>query len=798
MATYTGTLGDYELDFEPGVDDGSIFTHSDLVIELNIFTTTELSPVVGPLSELEQTGFKYDKTIIRDLNNRNNYNTYIGGLSSSLCERTLITDWKSGILNGIELDHIDHFYQPKVSVGDYTTGTGIYKLYSDFSVSGIINTDYFDGSHYVFPLEENYDEASISIRYFKRNQKLINQLIDYIELDSDQETLHNVYSIDNDSIVIEATSLNKKHGINPSFLDYDNITTYCVELGRGNDSTKDFFLDYFPVDVNSVRAFIVYDDNSVEEWPLTDSLDYVYAETATLLLDEDLGVITSGGAEYSDLRLLENITDADTIISVYDTSDLKGYPLKGILNIGSEQIAYSNRHDNYFYDCTRGYNATIADAHVAGDSVSIERRGYPITSNARLFAYYESCPRIDYEVTAYNLRTANDNVKPSLHTTSSKILEISTKTLDLDSLVLETDRSSVGGSVYGPMYFGTDTSKLIVTAYDSNGNQVQDIDVTLEITDPAFGLIDGETTSVEKVTNSEGKAFAYYNSPVDIDVYAEKFDSVNYSSGSTIFNLSNFSNLTTVNDVFIFQILKHDPLIGTQGWKLIPLSYSDVAVPGITGKFTFDMFISDEYLDGFIYVFDNLGNLYTRTISKIVDTVVYVSENLPAMTIDYVLLFREDDVIWDPETLNGIPVVLYEWNATAIHPVTGDSGAFCPVFPSALTTSGPIYSGSLPAPAPEDPDSNLGGYLIVAPKTVSIRAYAVDPYSGETIYSNTISFIIKLPPSLRGVDFTGTLPVPTGFNLSGIEEDIGSGIGGANFFTINRNSGVFGLTLRLR
>jgi hypothetical protein len=79
----------------------------------------------------------------------------------------------------------------------------------------------------------------------------------------------------------------------------------------------------------------------------------------------------------------------------------------------------------------------------------------------------------------------------------------------------------------------------------------------------------------------------------------------------------------------------------------------------------------------------------------------------------------------------------------------------------------------------------LGGYLLVASDIVSLYAYCKDPASGKTIVSNTIRLRLDIPPYLQGVDHSGQLPIPYGFGFVTEEFNVGAGLEGANFLTIN-------------
>ena len=90
--------------------------------------------------------------------------------------------------------------------------------------------------------------------------------------------------------------------------------------------------------------------------------------------------------------------------------------------------------------------------------------------------------------------------------------------------------------------------------------------------------------------------------------------------------------------------------------------------------------------------------------------------------------------------------------------------------------------------------TDVSKYCIFAPKKISIHAYAIDPATNKRIESNIISVVISFPYYLRGKkenDYNGyRLP------LSSFEE-FATGLGGSNYFTINRNESEIFKTLIL-
>ena len=90
-----------------------------------------------------------------------------------------------------------------------------------------------------------------------------------------------------------------------------------------------------------------------------------------------------------------------------------------------------------------------------------------------------------------------------------------------------------------------------------------------------------------------------------------------------------------------------------------------------------------------------------------------------------------------------------------------------------------------------------GAYVVIAPGETRFNAHGRDPYTGRLITSNDIRLRLQLPNTLTGVDASGALPIPYGWTLVTEEFNIGAGLDGANFITINpAASGINQFSLR--
>lgn len=777
-------------------DDGSVYQTVSLPLSVDVYETTKQSPVIGELSEVEQTGFVWDKALlVSPSESKTKYDTYTGGLDHSLTQGTLMGDWESGAVEGLEVLQLNRKYLPEIEVGSFTVSSSGRTLYSDYSYTAAISPlNDVDGKNtHVLP----EDFKLVRAYALRRDDNLLNLIVDeFTQVDEFTDSYANEYVVDGQVLTLNGDYV-RSHGVLFTLEDYTNIRAGTVYVGNGTDASKDFFTSHFPVVADTIRAYIIYSDYSIERWSFVDNFDWSVSTDAHLVLNSDLGVVSCGGYKPSDLVLSVDVYEDDTELEFFVSRDIATYPMRGLVTIGSETIAYTHRAHDRLMGCIRGYLGTTATAHVTGEKVEFVQRGAAIPSNGSLYLYYESTVRVDCEVTDHTIRTGESDCRPSKHSSASQIVQISSKVRDLDRLVLEAEEPVLGAGIYGPVYFGNDTAKCIVTAYDSMDNTVDSLEVVLEILEPVAGLLDGELTESAKLTNSVGKAFYYYNAPVDWEEFAVKFDAITYDGAKTVFAFDRLPPIVDLNDIYVFQLLKHDPTYGSVGVKYDIASISNSSsVPGAVAEAQLNGLPGDEFEGGLAYFLTG-SVVSTRSVVKVRGNKIALSEIIDTSATKVWLLER-DAVTWDSTLLNGVPVILYSWSTEAQHPITGNVGAYMPIAPELTTTTSIVYSQTFPQPAPDDITSNLGGYMLITPSKVALRAKAVDPYSGELVYSNTIHLVLNLPNYLTGVDRSGALPIPKGFNLVNSVENVGNGLGGANFLTINRGSSLFGLQLKFQ
>lgn len=847
------TLGLGQLE-EPEVDLGDYISLRETTILVgleNIVTRTEDTvPLTGIYSvEDELSGWEWDKSTVKSANfHESLYRTYLGGHEYGLKEGTIQDYWQSGVVRDIEYLRIHNFrdnnsvtWTPIVTTGAYSVFWEEMPLYSNYSYSTKINVENtVDGLSKISLLPEAL-ESSVSIIMFTRDESLVKRpyltfkqveaFTGALEEGSEERKTtvsgtgviipENLSERHREFLIDESDSGNsvilnghyyKEVGKHPGSLKEEYIREVLEDCGVGIGSSRLLYTNYFPVSANTLKVIALKNNGTFEELKQVDTLDFSGPTDAHCVVDEDLGVVTVGGYQAPELVLAEEIDEFDTEI-LFLPNDLasSSYPDKGIINIGSEKILYYLKGKKGFFECIRGYGGTTPQKHSKFTKIQDNIHGKIYSSEYTFHVEYTAVPRVQYEVLETNLRYANKSkfldVRPVKNAVSNKIIQISTIEKHVAEVVLETDLPLIGGNLHGPLYYGTDFTQLCATVYDSYGNVVEDIETTIVVEDP-IGYLNGTSRTYTALTNSAGQICSVYSVPYDWESISTKVKSVTHEDGNTIMEISERPPGVSSDNVTLFQVLKHDAVLGTVGKKFVcsngvasessALPYNSFEVEGFiewpVNKFEnglVDLLVDD----GTSVIKYRREILHTYRIhdssGKITGMKVILKENVPnidaAGALSYCWLFEEQAKEWNGLFLDGVNTLVYEWRDDIQHPKTGALGAYFPLRPDIVETKRLVFNNrELPIPEPYNVENNLGGYLAVIPDMVRAHAYARDPVTGRLIVSNSIRIKLDLPSYLKGVDNSNpALPIPYGFTFVTESFNVGSGVGGANFITIN-------------
>ncbi len=807
-------------------------------IEDVVTLTNKTTPTTGIYNSGSHVinGWVFDKRIAEDWNLlRTRYNTFVSGNVSGLKDGTKLSDWQSGYISN--LDYIDTYlyrllpdslsWTPRFRTGRYSVFFDERNLYSDYSYSASVNDRYLDLQS--IDLRDDCVYQTIQVGIWTRDNSLIKtqaRTFDYVDnFTGEIDTLTNTRLETEDSngnLIVNNIAERKRefiitdgkavlNGIYELPIGYSNppldmsttLSTAIADIwenkGAGIGDGRSLFCNYFPIKPGSLR--VVTDDNLVlTEWTEVENLNFSGPSDKHYSVDYDLGIITTGGFKAEDLFISQALEFDDTDIEVYlNDSVMQEYPDQGILIIGSEQILYLEKTRNGFSQLIRGYNNTEINEYSVGTKVEDVQHGFSTTSD--FFISYLAIPRIDYEITDYTIRSANSNswldLRPIRNVNTNNIVQIHSSDKNLAEVILETDSPLIGSNLYGPLEYGVDISRLTARALDGRGNPVDNINLTIELIEGS-GTLNGSLSSYTALTNTLGEIYAFYNAPYSSENIELNVDSVTHDNGNTLITVPDLGNLVDLNDVWLFEILKHDPVIGTIGNKRTVTAFISGITPpyGNTG-IRINATVGEEYREGYLYVTGTDNIRYFREITNIQqledgsgrpESGLAVNAALPSGVLvgQPVYLFKKDSIEWNSALLNGVRNIVYEFTNDYEHPITGEIGAYGPLKPDSIEGSVITYNNrTLTIPASADNTSNLGAYVVIAPTQIALQASGQDPITGATIQSNILRFELNLPSFLVGVDDSGVLPVPKGFTFITDESNVGAGLGGANFITVN-------------
>ena len=137
------------------------------------------------------------------------------------------------------------------------------------------------------------------------------------------------------------------------FDDFDYDQAFQVVAG-GNEQYSEVWWFYPSLNSTVNDRYVVYN--------YLDNVWYYGELNRTAWLDSATRKKPMGAFSVKTSYLSAAITSSDTTINLLDAST---YPAEGVIQIDSEQIAYTSRTAIALSGCTRGYNSTTAASHVA-------------------------------------------------------------------------------------------------------------------------------------------------------------------------------------------------------------------------------------------------------------------------------------------------------------------------------------------------------------------------------------------------------------------------------------------------
>ena len=793
-------------------------------VDLNIENTVQhkdLNVIVQNPNTSE--GFIWDQKLVESAAVNSKYNTYLQAPVKTL-ENTQLEWWASGVNTDVKYMQIESMsdnglssWTPIVKTGEYSLHFQPRTLFSDYSFIQSVNPDSLTSGLPSVALRDDALWPSLEVAIWRRdtvgniykyrpfqfvdeftgliNEDLEQAIVDMDDINpSELETRRYEYALLDNTLVLNQASAIQ---VGSDTDDACGIKRTWEYAPPGASTGRYIRTTFFPVtDLQIVKQV---NDSTFTALTKVDSVALASSTLECYEVDLDLGIVQLSGFKAENGFLAIDITDTSEIITLVEDQALENWPEFGIVLIGTEKISFLGRSGNVLLNCERGYDATTATAHIVGSVVEHQSQGKAFSS--AVYMRYTAIPRVEYEVAEATQRTATNagylDLKPEANIQTNNILQIQPAEVFVSELVLETDAPSLGSNLYGPVYYGNSFSRLTARALDPDGIGVINVPIIIEILN-GQGELSSNGFIYTDISNSLGEIYSIFGAPFNRQTLEQIVSTVTHDGTDTVMTVAHLDPLISVNDVYVYQILKHDKTTGSVGTPfgvidtgsaLLPYGQSFIEVAGI---------VEMTYQNGFVYVLGSDSVRYYRPISWIEIVVdpttnertskVYLTGTLNAemSAADTIYLYEQDAIEWNASVKNGVHVILYTWDADALHPVTMLAGAFIPVRPSLIATNTLTFEDLLlPIPSPEDSAVNLGGYVVIAPGQARIRAKCRNPFNNQWLYSNVLRIDLRLPSSLTGGDDQQGQVIPYGWKLPTEEFNVASGIGGATFLTIN-------------
>ena len=603
-------------------------------------------------------------------------------------------------------------------------------------------------------LENNV--CSIQASYIRKNQDreiLTNETSQIDLIESAMFEGESFYFVRDESGTFKVRSSNSIAQYHIEDESLAQITTNLYNAGEGSNLASIKMTPHFPI--KDVTVF-TYDGSTILKWTEINSLSEAISSDLVYEVDYYNGLIRFGGIVPSyQLVLSANIIDTDETITLHPSINNLKLPTMGVLSIGSEFIHYKNKSGDRLLYCERGYSGTIAVAHPAHELITIVRNGYPPEDIETVYIGYSNSLFVKEEVTGTrhkNLDSFQD---------INKVMVVSNNYSVLDDILIASDLTEYESGLFG-IYRALSNqapSYLMLTAIDSQGNSLSDVSLTVTSDDLYF---DGDSHSKTKTSNANGQA-KFTLEIEDSSVFSTKYSTIVHNAGNTDFTFAS-TPFQTEEDFLLYQIVKDDNNAGSLGqtFNLSGVGNSHTILVGSrtfrNEEVVFRTLISSILLTGTGFLQNDRIIVDEGDFASMLAVLAINTERTTNPVTIRVTGINE--IEWNADTLNGTSLLL----------AVQDSGAYVPVRPAYVDSTGAVYQGLLAVPEPEELYSNLGGYALVGPRafTATIvgtqRSTGIQVTKEVTIYSKLAD---RVSATVSGENGSLTL-VNESFNRSGI------------------------------
>lgn len=747
-----------------------------------IGTESYYANIEHPETNKKIEGFKWDNAIWKSDNEsdyygeiRSIYDPTTSGLENSYFQSGIgdnddlqLVDIIEVTTSGIGNNNLLDDYVPEINHGYYYKYKEERYLYSDSSsivypsYSGVINELY----NYVLLLDDPKTGIPIKARKFKWNNsngvyellKEYEKKVHFTGLRDDDLIRQDTFDNNNNILWDLVDNTEDEFIVTYSGITYPELIfnkQIVEEIGEitqsGIPALKNEDYDYYTEDFN--LDFVGYANGIVDEVfhttfsPIDITMDCRVFTWNSVNDIQEWNVVTSG----------ENIG----INEVYLDKDL------GLVQFGSSQPSIGSKVGIYYWNTAQvEYEPNNTIDTIKGYEVSLN----PILrSSGRGFVYLNT-----YEDVPFNIN------------------------LSAELATIQTD-------IYGPLYIGNTFAKIIAEVKDQQGNYIEGIPVTFEITSvPISGSFSGNST-IETITASNGKAKAFYNPPESVSELGEYVTSgeINNSPSypapitqtTSLFvqelNLA-ISDYESPEDIYLYQVHANDLTTG--------ILYSGI-------DFNNEEETIAEYYRNYFTTEESIYGKLGLTTSGTIDDSTITWEEAHRELLNLV------QPIWFNSLSNnssGRKLIVTEYDTTAVNPhnIT-QSGAWIPKEPIEVVDRGSTFeliydTSSVEFPLPS---GLLQSYFVCAPVYITVQASTYNAQLNKMIYSNEISIKLDIPPYMNGtwlIDGINSMnyeeinslltaamegrKLPLGFRLRSTSVTLGAALNGVTYLDVNHSN----------
>ncbi len=626
-------------------------------------------------------------------------------------------------------------WTPILNTGEYTVYNDSKHFFSDYSVSKILETE-----------EITINQTGIStiqIAYYKRDNEFNNIPFikyEFVDGEFDKQKQYQIQDLENQTKII----LSDLNEINIDLLEsinektYEDLKKYSENKGASvKFSSRIIYTNYFPIKPNSLKLYSYSNiTEEIEEWELVNNifkLDEISAQNnlrKCFDIDYTKGVIRTSGYRIDNKYFITNYNESNRSFYLSDIDNF--WPNEG-------SFSFYNKNNNSFF-AKAIYNGKHRNIL---QQVQIVLNPFEFTLNQ----LKENC-YVTLDTTGYQ---SDKEQEFEFFITYAALPLVEYEALNDQTKLNRKDKNLN----LKPIYLNRNNGIIQISPSEKHVSSI-----VLRCDKEAIG------------ENSFG--------PLFFGIDQTRITATCYNG---------FKQIVSGVEVEFKNIID-EPYVFFEGLSKLPITKvsNHFGKAFVNANVPYDeslMMVISKETSGKSILFNQSSILRNLQDATIFQTLRYNGINKINDISEY-LNFMEQDTTGEYPPL--VDRLLYYWN--------DELKKYTKVIPKQFIDGALLLdiNENIPECFGQNALSLVYQYKIFFPRTARLQCTCTDPATGNKIYSNIIDLILDLPVHLKGVN---SLNIPYGFGIKKNEDDfdvngdnlrfLGTGLGGANFLTINPN-----------